>query len=192
MNYVYNEISYNKRPLTDDIALSIITNDFSLAERKSSEFEKIAKPIKLGEIAAQNDSCPVADLSDFRPCIGFLKKKFDGFRIRNAQFSGIISFNGTIKNIDSQTTAYLAANGSIAIIAEGYENDSDKVLLAGGIIPLISDENPPVGTFILVRNIKRDISGGNLEAYKVTPESLIPIDIRFNKYEDGELTPILT
>lgn len=191
MEYTYNEISYNKRPLTNDIALSIVTNDFSVAESKSPEFEKLTKPIKLGEIAAQHNACPVADLSGFRPYVNFLKQEFEGFRIRNAQFSGVISSGGTVRSVDEDTAAYLAANGSIAVIAQNYGNSSDKLLLAKGILPLISDEKLPTGTFILIKNIKRDISGGKLEAYKVTPEKLTSVDIRLHKYTENELTAIL-
>ncbi len=192
MEYTYNNITYKKRPLTNDIALSVVSNDFSLAESKSPEFEKLTKPIKLGELAAQHDACPVADLSNFRPYIDFLKQEFEGFRIRNAQFSGVIAAGGILNSVDDDTAAYLAANGSIAVIAQGYRNNSDAALLKKGIIPLISEEELPTGTFILIRNIKRDISDGKLEAYIVTPDKLTSVGIHINKYTAEDLTAVLT
>ena len=78
------------------------------------------------------------------------------------------------------------------MIAQGYRNNSDAALLKKGIIPLISEEELPTGTFILIRNIKRDIFDGKLEAYIVTPDKLTSVGIHINKYTAEDLTAVLT
>jgi len=191
MEYKYNDITYNKRPLTSDVALIIVEDDLSLAVEKSEEFEKLVRPYKLGELAGQQDSCPVADLSNVIPYIGFLKETFEGFRIRNAQFSGVIAVNGTVDQIDEDTAAYLIAVGSVAVVANKFENGADKILLSKGILPLVSQDKFEKDTFILIRNIKGNISGGKQEAYVVTPDSLTPVNVSLGSYNDTELKAIL-
>lgn len=191
MNYNYNNISYSKRPLTEDIALYAAANDFSLVETKSPEFERLTKPYKLGELAAQQDACPIQKAEGLKEKVDFLKKHFEGFRIRNAQLSGIIVADGNVSGIDEQTALYLAACGSIAVIAKEYGADSDRSLLSKGILPLISAQTVPVGAFILIRNIRRDIRSGRLDAYIVHTDGLEEIDLRIAEYTSEELEPIL-
>lgn len=191
MKYNYDDITYNKRPLTNDIALGIISNDLTLVENKTSQFKKLTDPYKIGELASQQDACPVTGFTELRDHIDFLKATFEGFRIRNAQLSGVIAIKGSLKNIDENTAAYLISCGSIAVLSEGYESDSDKILLANGILPLISSEELPIGTFILIRNIKKDIYKGKLDSYIVIPGKLSPVNISLSKYTDKELEAII-
>lgn len=191
MIYTYNGISYNKRPLTDDIALGIVSNDISSAVNKTDEFEKLTKPYKLGELAGQQDACPVARINGLKEYIDFLKRSFDGFRIRNAQLSGIIAFDGYAESIDDESAAFLSSCGSIAVIVKGYKNRTDNILLANGVIPLISSEVLPKGAFVLIRNIKRDIFSGALESYNVHKDKLEKINISLAKYTEKELENIL-
>lgn len=152
MTYKFNNISYDKRPLTDDIAFGIVTNNFALAESQSPEFEKLTKPYKLGGIAA---------------------------------------INGSIDKIDEQTALFLAACGSFAVIAKEYKSNSDKTLLSAGVLPLISQNPIPVGAFILIRNIKRDIFGEKLEAYSVHSDRLEEIQISLSAFTEKELENVL-
>lgn len=191
MEYNYGDITYNKRPLTNDIALGIVSNDLTIAENKTAQFKKLTDPYKIGEQASRQNACPVTGFAALRDRIDFLKETFEGFRIRNAQLSGVISVKGTLKNIDGSTAAYLISCGSIAVLAEGYEEDSDKILLANGILPLISSGELPIGTFILIRNIKKDIHKGKLDSYIVVPGKLSSVNISLSEYTDKELEAII-
>ncbi len=191
MKYNYDNITYNKRPLTNDIALGIVSNDLAEAENKTAQLKKLTAPYKIGELASQQDACPITEFEELRDRIDFLKNTFEGFRIRNAQLSGVIAVKGSIKSINDGTAAYLIACGSIAVIAEGYEDDADKILLANGILPLISSEELPIGSFILIRNIKNDVYKGNLDSCIVIPGKLSPVNISLSKYTDKELEAIL-
>lgn len=191
MTYKFNNISYNKRPLTDDIAFGVVTNDFALAESQSPEFVQLTKPYKLGELAGQQNACPATQVEGLRELVDYLKKRFEGFRIRNVQLGGIAAINGTIDKIDEQTALFLAACGSFAVIAKEYKSNSDKALLSAGVLPLISQNPIPVGAFILIRNIKRDIFGEKLEAYSVHSDRLEEIQISLSAFTEKELENVL-
>ena len=80
------------------------------------------------------------------------------------------------------------------MIAKGYDNDSDKLLLRHGILPLISDEEINEGTFVLIRNIRTEgngIASGKLEAYAVTASEQVPVNIRIGDYTAEDLEKIL-
>ena len=189
MLFEHGDISYEKRPLTDNIALWVVTNEFPGGEQLSG-FGELAKPFKLGEYASQQDACPVVGLSGLRERVDLLKRTYDGFRIRNAQLSGIAAVPGVVSDVSDETASYIIASGSIAVIAGGYENGADKVLLGKGILPLVSSENYPTGTFILIKNIRSSLSGGKTEAYTVTPELLTPAAISIAGYTAEELSPV--
>lgn len=191
MTFNYNDLSYEKRPLTDDVALWVVTKEFPDTEEKLSEFEKLAKPFKTGEYASQQDACPVVGINGLRDYVDHLKGKYEGFRIRHAQLSAAAAVNGAVSNVSDETAAHLIAAGSIAVIAERYENGADKVLLANGILPLLSDEALPTGTFVLVRNARKGVSEGRTESYTVTPENDEPVNIGIGKYSDKELEKVI-
>ena len=79
------------------------------------------------------------------------------------------------------------------MIAKGYNEGSDKVLLANGILPLVSDEAFEENTFLLIRNIRHDdaLIFGRQEAYTVTFDGQKPADISIRKYTQKELEKIL-
>ena len=189
--FTYTDLSYDKRPLTDDIALRVISAELPDTDEKLSEFGKLAKPYKDGEAASQQDACPVTGIPGLRDYVGFLKKTYDGFRIRRLQLSGVAAVKGSAGDISPDTAAYLIAAGSTAVIAGGYENGADEVLLENGILPLVSARELPVGTFILIKGIRSGISGGRTEAYAVTPDSLTPLEISLGSYPAGKLDKIL-
>lgn len=189
--FTYGDVSYEKRPLTDDIALRVVSEEFPDTQEKLSGFTKLAKPYKDGEAASQLDACPVTGIPGLRDYVGFLKKTYDGFRIRRLQLSGITAVKGVVDKISGDTAAYLIAAGSLAVIAGGYENGADEVLLEKGILPLVSAQELPAGTFILIKGIRSSIGGGKTEAYAVTPDSLTPLDISLGFYPAGKLKKIL-
>ncbi len=191
MEYIYKDISYNKRALTDDISLRVIGNDISVINEKRDEYIRLALPYKSGELAGQADSCPVQKAEDLLDYVVLLKSKFEGFRIRNSQLSGIIAVNGSIKKDDVTSAAFYIAGGGIAVIAGEYEDGADIDLLLNGIIPLRSDEEIKAGTFIFIRNIRRDILSGSLESYIVTKAELKPINIYIDRYDSIILKDIL-
>lgn len=191
MTYKYRSSTYSKRPLTNDIALFVAAKDFSLAENKSEEFEKITKPYKLGELASQQDTCPIQSADVLKERVGFLKQHFEGFRIRNAQLSGIIAVEGTVNSVDESTALFLASCGSIAVIAEEFGSDSDKILLSKGILPLVSSEKIETGSFILIRDIKNSIRGGNTNAFLVFADRLEPVGISIAEYDEKALESVL-
>ncbi|MBO6230873.1 MAG: hypothetical protein J6O50_09930 [Ruminiclostridium sp.] len=190
MLFEHGDISYEKRPLTDNIALWVISNEFPDSEEKLAAFEKLARPYKEGESASQQDACPVTRINELFGYVGFLKRTYDGFRIRNAQLSGIAAVPGVVSDVSDETASYIIASGSIAVIAGGYENGADKVLLGKGILPLVSSENYHTGTFILIKNIRSSLSGGKTEAYTVTPELLTPAAISIAGYTAEELSTV--
>lgn len=190
MAYTYGELAYNKRPLTNDIALWVIGKALPLKEEREP-FAQLTKPYKIGEEASQQDSCPVADLSNIRPIIGYLKGRYEGFRIRHAQLSGIVAADEIIDSIDDDDAKFLIAAGSIAVIARGYAKGADEVLLKNGILPLVSDEDLDEDTFVLIRNIRSQIGGGELEAYTVTPESKTAVKISLGSYDEGQLSAVI-
>ena len=190
MLFEHGDISYEKRPLTDNIALWVISNEFPDSEEKLAAFEKLARPYKEGESASQQDACPVTRINELFGYVGFLKRTYDGFRIRNAQLSSIAAVPGVVSDVSDETASYIIASGSIAVIAGGYENGADKVLLGKGILPLVSSENYHTGTFILIKNIRSSLSGGKTEAYTVTPELLTPAAISIAGYTAEELSTV--
>ena len=191
MLFTYGDLSYEKRPLTDNIALWVITNEFPDNDEKLSAFVRLAKPYKTGEEASQQDACPVVGIKGLREYVDFLKRTYDGFRIRNAQLSAVAAVNGIVDKISGGTAAHLIAAGSIAVIAGGYADGADEVLLDNGILPLVSDSALPEGSFILIRNIRASISGGKTEAYIVTPESKTPVGISLGTYPEDKFRKIL-
>ena len=194
MTFTKGSLSYEKRPLTKDIALRVISKKVPSTREELDEFTTLAYPYKSGELAAQVDSCPVAKLDDLRESVGFLKQTYEGFRIRHAQLSGIAAVDENIEKIDDETAEHLIASGSIAVIARKFEGDSDKVLLRHGILPLISGEELKENTFVLIRNIRNEDTGietGELEAYVVTPHTQVSVNIKIDNYEKEELNKIL-
>ena len=194
MLFAKNDLTYEKRPLTKDIALYVLKNSIPQNINEMDEFTKLAFPYKSGELAAQSDSCPVAKLEDLRRAVDFFKRTYEGFRIRHAQLSGIVAVNDTVKSVEDDTAALLIATGSIAVIAKEYADDSDKVLLRHGILPLISDETIEENTFVLIRNIRNndnDLMPGEQDAYIVTPETQVSVNISIGKYKKIELEKIL-
>lgn len=194
MQFTKDDLTYEKRPLTKDVALYVLKNYIPQNQDEINEFTKLSFPYKSGELAAQSDSCPVARLEDLRKAVDFLKRTYEGFRIRHAQLSGIVAVNDTIKSVDDETASYLIAAGSIAVMAREYKDGSDKALLEHGILPLISDEEVPENTFVLIRNIRNDDDGiepGELDAYIVTPENQVSVNISIGEYTQKELEKIL-
>ena len=194
MTFIKDSLAYEKRPLTKDIALKVISNNIPATKEEFDEFSALAYPYKRGELAAQVDSCPVAKLDDLRESVGFLKKTYEGFRIRHAQLSGILAVNDSIDKIDDDTAEHLIASGSIAVVARKYHNDSDKILLKHGILPLVSDKEVKEDAFIFIRNIRNEdegIAAGELDAYIVTPNSQVSINIEIDNYDKEQLVNIL-
>lgn len=184
-------MSYTKRPLTDDIALIVATKDAAIVKFGNETFKELTKLYKYGELAAQQDACPVKEAPGLLERVGYLKQKIEGFRIRHAQLGGIAAIDGIVDGIDEATAEYLFDSGSIAVIAQGYGNNADKILLSKGIIPLISDESIPEGEFILIRNIRQSINGGELNAIKVYPDRDEKVSIRIDNYTEAELAKVI-
>ena len=194
MTFIKNDLSYEKRSLTKDIALVVITGVLPKNKDEIDEFTKKAFPYKSGELAAQVDSCPVQKLDNLLEAVGLLKEKYEGFRIRHAELAGVAAVNANIESIDADTAEYLIASGSIAVIAKGYDNDADKVLLENGILPLVSDEDLEDNTFVFIRNIRNEkdtVNTGDLEAYSVSGKGQVPINISIAEYGNELLTKIL-
>ena len=191
MTYTYENYVYNKRPLTKDIALCIVSSEFSLAKEKSAELVRLVKPYKLGELAAQQDACPILNAEELRERVDYVRNNIEGFRIRRAQLSGIIAAGEAVENVDDRTALFLIANGSIAVIAPEYKNGSDITLLSKGILPLVSLEKLQTGSLILIRDITRDINGGKTNAALVFSDRLEPIDITLAAYDKTALEQVL-
>lgn len=193
MQFTKDDLTYEKRPLTKDIALFVISNSIPKSKEEKESFIRQAFPYKSGELAAQADSCPVAKLEDLRKAVDFLKRTYEGFRIRCAQLSGIAAVNDTVKSVDDDTAASLIAAGSIAVVAKGYTGGADRVLLSHGILPLVSNEEIRENSFLLIRNIRKDeeLVKGEQDAYIVTPETQVSVNIGIGEYTKKELEKIL-
>ncbi|MBR1864267.1 MAG: hypothetical protein IJ806_09295 [Ruminococcus sp.] len=187
--YSYEQLEYNKRPLTQDAALYVITD--RVPDKGDKDYAEQALPYKAGELAAQQDSCPVQDLGHIRERVGYLKGRYPGFRIRNAQFSAVPATAKVIRELDGETADYLIAAGTTAVIAAGYENGTDLLLLEKGILPLRSENAPSTGTFILIKDISDGLSGGRLNAFSVTAEDQTELDISLGNYSDEQLRAVI-
>ena len=176
MEYKYAELSYNSRDISTDASLYVISDKLPKTAEEREEFEQKAKPYKLGELAAQTDSCPIVNLSFLRERIDFLKRTIDGFRIRNTVLSGIISVDHKITDLTHDTASFLIASGSAAILAKGYDSATKEILLDNGILPLVSYEAIEIGSLILVRNLG---SNGIVSAQKVFSDRVEDIKITF-------------
>ena len=78
-----------------------------MINEKNDEFVKLALPYKSGELAGQSDSCPVQKAEALLDYVVLLKSKFEGFRIRNSQLSGIIAVNGSVKRMISHQQLFI-------------------------------------------------------------------------------------
>lgn len=175
MEYKYKDISFNKRPLTEDIALVVVSKETTTAG--SVDFIQKTFPFKAGETAAQADSCPVRKIEWLHELVGYVKTQIDGFRIRNAQLSGIIALDG-IFSVDGETAEFMAAAGSTSVIAQGYTEEARKILQENDIFPFISDEHFDVNDFILVRGIKNGLKNNSFKSYRIHSDSMERVDIR--------------
>ena len=153
MEYKFGELSYNRRDISSDTVLYVISDKIPETVEEKKEFEQKSRPYKLGELAAQTDSCPIVNLSHLKSSVDFLKSIIAGFRIRNSVLSGVISVDYKITDISRDTVAFLIAAGSTAILAKGYDSDTKSILLDNGILPLVTDEAIENGALILIRNL---------------------------------------
>ncbi len=175
MEYRYNDLSYKRRDITSDTAVYVVSDNLPETAEERAEFEKKTQAYKLGEIAAQSNSCPIVNLSHLRERIDYLKETIDGFRIRNSILTGIISLNKELTDLDEDIAAFLIAAGSAAIIARGYDNKTKEILLANGILPLISEEEISKDSLILIQNLK---DFDHISAWKTLSDRIEKINIR--------------
>ncbi|MCD7741665.1 MAG: hypothetical protein LUI06_05635 [Ruminococcus sp.] len=175
MEYKYGELSYSRRDFLSDTALYVVSDKLPETDEERRKFEQKAKPYKLGELAAQTDSCPIVNLKHLKDRVDFLKRTFDGFRIRNVVLSAVLSVDYKITGIARDTAEFLIAAGSTAILARGYDDVSKKILVDNGILPLVTDEAIENGSLILIRSLEnRDsilshrVFSDRIEEIKVT------------------------
>lgn len=175
--YQYMGIQYEKRNLTKDILLKIITKDYGLVQGKSETYTAKAKPLKNSEMVSQQDACPVEVNQELEAVMKVLKRHNEHIRARHTQMSPVFytqkEFDIREDNID-----FLLANGTVAVFAKDYKKGVEEQLLQHGILPLITKEDLLEDDFIFIENILSDLKKGEqkVQAYKVE-NNLVPISV---------------
>lgn len=190
--YEYNGIRYNKRKLTNDILLKVVTDEIKLVTDKSDEYREKAELIKQGEETSQLDACPVRVNVELREIIETLRRTYEGLRARHTQTAPVL-YADEISAVSDDDAGFMIANGSIAVLSKNISEEAQKKLLKHHILPIIVDDKVDVGSYVFIRNIVADIldKKAKADAYIVNGElkaidAYLPLEI----YRDGAYSEI--
>ena len=183
MNYIYNDLTYSKRSITNNVLIKVISNDYQSVVQKTAEYTALADCVKNAELVSQTDSCPIVGREELRPIIDALRTRIPELRARQTQMGTAVSAT-RLQDITSQDALFQIANGSLADIAVSYEPSSRDELLTAGILPLTVEQPLPCGTFLFLEGVRRALESGqkHITAFLVQ-ESLTPIKVSVD-YED--------
>lgn len=175
--HTYQGITYEKRKLTNQILLKVITDDYNQIKYKSEIFEEHADVIKRAEMVSQHDACPVEVNHELEGIMKVLRRYHEGLRARNTQTAPVAFLEKPVK-VSEKDMEFLLANGSIAVLARYYQNETKQKLLNHGILPLVTGESLKKNDYIFIENIIDSIEKktGKLKAFLVK-EDLEPIDV---------------
>lgn len=185
MNYSYGEQTYNKRSITDNVLVKVISSNYQLVTDKTEEYSELADCLKNAELVSQSDSCPIVGREELRPIIDTLRTRTPKLRARQTQTGTAVSTEA-LSGITDQDALFQIANGSIANIASSYEPASRDALLAAGVLPLVTAQSLEVGTYIFLENIRQTLDAAQKEITAfLVKETLVPIQISVD-YENRE------
>lgn len=173
----YQGITYEKRKLTNQILLKVITDDYNQVKYKSEIFEENANVIKQAEMVSQQDACPVKINHELEHIMEVLHKHYETLRARNTQ-TAPVTFVEKPLEVSEEDSEFLLANGSIAIFAKYYEEGTKEKLLNHEILPLVTTENFKNNDYVFIDNIIESIEKkqSKLEAFLVK-DDLEPVDV---------------
>ncbi len=173
----YQGITYEKRKLTNQILLKVITDDYNQVKYKSEIFEENANVIKQAEMVSQQDACPVKINHELEHIMEVLHKHYETLRARNTQ-TAPVTFVEKPLEVSEEDSEFLLANGSIAILAKYYEEGTKEKLLNHEILPLVTTENFKNNDYVFIDNIIESIEKkqSKLEAFLVK-DDLEPVDV---------------
>lgn len=173
----YQGITYEKRKLTNQILLKVITDDYNQVKCKSEIFEENANVIKQAEMVSQQDACPVKINHELEHIMEVLHKHYETLRARNTQ-TAPVTFVEKPLEVSEEDSEFLLANGSIAIFAKYYEEGTKEKLLNHEILPLVTTENFKNNDYVFIDNIIESIEKkqSKLEAFLVK-DDLEPVDV---------------
>lgn len=186
----YQGITYEKRKLTSQILLKVITDDYNQVKYKSEIFEENANIIKQAEMVSQQDACPVKVNHELEHIMDVLRKYYETLRARHTQ-TAPVAFVEKPLEVSEEDVEFLLANGSIAVFAKYYEKGTKEKLLDHEILPLVTTENLKNNDYVFIENIIESIEKkqSKLKAFLVK-EDLEPINVwlprnlkDINKYE---------
>lgn len=173
----YQGITYEKRKLTNQILLKVIADDYKQVKYKSEIFEENANVIKRAEMVSQHDACPVEVNRELEHIMKVLRKHYETIRARNTQTAPVL-FEEDPVEVSDEDIQFLLANGSIAVLAEYYENETKEKLLEHEILPLVTAETLRKNDYVFIENIAEAIEKkqSKLKAFLVK-DDLEPIDV---------------
>lgn len=171
MKYVYENMDYEKRGLTENILLRIIADDYGQVKERSRKYMGAAFSWKVAEMTSQMDACPVTGRAEMQKILRIMRAYDPGYRARATQTGTAVS-QQAITDVTEEDAQFQIANGSIADVAVSYSKEACDALLSRGILPLTADEPVPVDTYIFVESIRTDLKSGKreLKAYRLTDE----------------------
>lgn len=192
MRYQYEGLEYEKRGITDHIILQVIDNSFAAVKSKDSSYTQKALNLKSAEAAGQADACPVFGRDELKAATGILRQTVEGFRFRTSQLGTSVSVE-RLEDVTKEDALFQIANGSTADFAVSYSREAVDTLLAGGVLPLVTEKPIAVGTYIGILNIRAALKQGKreLEAYVLTEGRKDPITIKTAEFTLDQLDQIL-
>lgn len=192
MLYEYQDLQYEKRAITDHVVVQVIDNSYEAVKQKAPLYSEKAANMKNAEAAGQADACPVFGRDELKAATGILRKTVEGFRFRSAQLGTAVSVE-QLEAVTGEDALFQIANGTTINFAVSYSADAVDTLLAGGVLPLVTEKPIEAGTYIGILNIRAALEQGKkeLDAYVVTEGSKEPIVIKTADFTVQQLDKIL-
>lgn len=192
MLYEYKDLQYEKRAITEHIVVQVIANDYKSVKQKDALYTEKTQNMKYAEAAGQADSCPVFGRDELRAATGILRETVDGFRFRSAQLGTAVSVE-QLDEVTEEDALFQIVNGTTVDFSVSYSAEAVNELLAGGVLPLVTEKPITAGTYIGILNIRSALEQGKkeLEAYVVTEGKKEPIRIKTADFTVQQLDKIL-
>ncbi len=186
---VIKQFEYEKRGLTENVILKVVSNDAALPVENPEGFLDLVKDFSDAETVGQQNMCLGGANPEVSAVVPVIRGAYPGVRFRKQQFAKILSV-GDVSGLSEDYAETLLESGSIALVATSYDDESIAALLKFGILPLLSDEPLPVGTSVLIKGIVNDIvlDCKNLTAFTIT-DALEPLALELPNLYIGQEPP---
>ena len=180
------QFEYNKRGLTENIILKVVSNDAALPIEAPESFLDLVKDFSDAETVGQQNMCLGGANPEVSALVPAIRAAYPGVRFRMLQFAKVLSI-GAAEGITEDYAETLLESGSIALIATSFDDASVTALLKFGILPLVSDEPIAVGTGLLIKGVVNDIwlNNKDLTAFVVT-DTLTPFALHLPNLYIGQ------